>query len=320
MISSSAILTCFCKSEKDKICTFLSLAIILLDEISTPFSAEGLSRLSSIDDKRDKPNVEGVVGFISTWIIAALRNEQYFSLSEINTAIRNKLNEFNQKDFQKKEGSRVSLYRNEEIQFLLPLPTTSYELAVWKQATIQFNYHISVDGMLYSAPHQYIKKTVEVRVTDTIIEIFYNHNRIASHKRLYGRKGQYSTIIDHMPPDHQRYLEWNGNRFRKWAKQIGPNTSLVVNALLVAQRVEQQAYRGCMGLLKMSERYSEQRLEVACGKALSFTASPSYKIVKNILVTMNEKTLSPPEAAPEKDKKSYGITRGATYYGGGKDD
>ena len=89
-------------------------------------------------------------------------------------------------------------------------------------------FHIAVDGMYYSVPHQYIKDKVDVRVTDTTVEVFYNHDRIASHRRLHGRSGQYSTITAHMPDDHQKYLEWNGDRFRRWADQIGPNTRKVV--------------------------------------------------------------------------------------------
>ena len=156
---------------------------------------------------KDKPNAEGTVGNISTWITAAIRDEQFFSLAELNCAIRGKLEQFNQKLFQKKEGSRQSLFLEEEKPVLLPLPTNRFELSDWKTATVQFNYHISVDGMLYSVPYEYIKKKVDVKITDTTIEIFYNHNRIASHRRLKGRSGQYSTIIEHMPEDHQKYLE-----------------------------------------------------------------------------------------------------------------
>ena len=143
---------------------------------------------------KDKPNAEGTVGNISTWVTAALRDEQFFSLVELNRAIRDKLELFNQRLFQKKEGSRRSLFLGEEKPLLAPLPATRFELSDWKTATVQFNYHISVDGMLYSVPYEYIKKKVDVKVTDTTIEIFYNHNRIASHHRLKGRPGQYSTI------------------------------------------------------------------------------------------------------------------------------
>ena len=121
---------------------------------------------------KDKPNAEGSVGNISTWITAALRNEQFFSLSELNQAIRQKLEDFSRRPFQKKEGSRYEIFRNEELPLLAPLPATPYELAEWKQATVQFNYHISFAGMLYSVPYEYIKRKVDVRVTDKTIEIF----------------------------------------------------------------------------------------------------------------------------------------------------
>jgi len=265
---------------------------------------------------KDKPNAEGVVGNVSTWIIAKLRNEQFFSLAELNVAIREELEDFNAKDFQKKEGSRSSLFHEEELPYLSSLPTTSYELADWKQATVQFNYHISVEQMLYSVPFEYIKRKVDVRITDRVIEIFYNHNRIASHKRLIGRKGQYSTIVEHMPPDHQKYLEWNGDRFRQWARRIGNNTFMAVDAILTSKRVEQQTYRSCMGLLKLADKHSEQQLEAACEKALSFTASPSYKSIKNILTTGITETLQ--QSKEQTTPNKYGITRGAKYYGGKK--
>ena len=94
------------------------------------------------------------------------------------------------------------------MPLLAPLPATPFELAEWKQATVQFNYHIAVDRMFYSVPYQYIKNKVDVRITDTTVEIFYNHNRIASHRRLHGRSGQYSTVTEHMPQEHQNI--WNG--------------------------------------------------------------------------------------------------------------
>lgn len=263
---------------------------------------------------KDKPNAEGSVRNISTWITAALRNEQFFSLAELNRAIRERLKAFNTNLFQKKEGSRFSLFHDEELPLLAPLPATPYELAEWKQATVQFNYHISIEGMLYSIPYEYIKRKVDVRVTDKTIEVFYNHNRIASHRRLYGRKGQYSTILEHMPEDHQKYLEWNGDRFRKWAERIGINTYKVIHAILTSKRVEQQSYKSCMGLLKLADKYSVERLETACEKALTYTATPSYKSIKNILTTGQDKTFSN-EKPLEHTHNSHGITRGAGYYG-----
>ena len=263
---------------------------------------------------KDKPNAEGTVGMISTWITAALRDEQFFSLAGLNRAIREKLELFNHRLFQKKTGSRISLFLEEEKPFLTPLPATRFELADWKQATVQFNYHISIEKMLYSVPYEYIKKKVDVRVTEHTIEIFYNHSRIASHRRLTGRPGQYSTVTEHMPQDHQRYLEWNGDRFRKWAERIGINTYSVVNAILTSKPVEQQAYRSCMGLLKLAEKYSDSRLEAACKKALSFTASPSYKSISNILATGADQTEPSENESGTTKLKAKGITRGADYY------
>lgn len=268
---------------------------------------------------KDKPNAEGSVGNISTWITAALRNEQFFSLGELNQAIRKKLEDFSHRPFQKKDGSRYEIFRDEELPLLAPLPATPYEQAEWRQATVQFNYHISFAGMLYSVPHEYIKHKVDVRVTDKTVEVFYNHNRIASHRRLYGRKGQYSTITEHMPSSHQQYLEWNGDRFRQWAKRIGSSTYQTVDAILTSKLVEQQSYRSCMGLLKLADKYSVDRLEAACCKALTFTATPSYKSIKNILDTGSDRTASADKAVvtdshTSSGKNSHALTRGADYY------
>mgnify|MGYP001097377086 CR=1 FL=1 len=163
---------------------------------------------------KDKSTVEGTVGIISTWIPAAIRNQQFLSLRELNLAIREKLQIFNNKSFQKKDGSRAILFADEK-PFLLPLPPRAFELAAWKIATVQYNYHISVDNQNYSVPFEYIKQKVDVRVTKNVIEVFFDGNRICSHPRLYGRSGQYSTLESHMPPDHKKYVQWNGETVQK---------------------------------------------------------------------------------------------------------
>ena len=242
-----------------------------------------------------------------------------YPFAELNAAIREKLDAYNARKFQKKDCSRLSLFLGEEMPLLAALPATPFELCEWKQATVQFNYHIAVDKMYYSVPFQYIKEKVDVRITETTIEIFFNHSRIASHRHIYGRPGQYSTITEHMPPDHQRYLEWNGDRFRKWAGSIGINTSKVVDAILTSGKVEQQSYRSCMGLLKLAEKHSPAKLEAVCTKALTFNSRPSYKSIKNLLVSMkdNQETMMPDNNSTE-NTKPRGITRGARYYGGKK--
>jgi transposase len=267
---------------------------------------------------KDKPSVEGAVGVVSTWILAALRNQQCFSASELNQAIREKLDVLNAKPFQKKEGSRYSVYTTEEKPFLLPLPATPYELATWKTATVQFNYHITVEKMHYSIPYEYIKHQVDVRMTRNVIEVFYNNNRVCSHPRLHGKPGQYSTIEDHMPENHKKFIQWNANRFISWAEGVGAHTAVAVQAILASHKVEQQGYRSCMALLKLADKHGVVRLEAACAKALSYTPRPNFQSIKTILTTGQDRLETQPDTMQSTaSSENHGFVRGADYYGRG---
>jgi transposase len=272
---------------------------------------------------QDKPKVEGTVRIVETWIMAALRNGQFFTLPELNTAIHSKLTEFNTKPFQKLEGSRQTKFLDEK-PFLLPLPRHPFELSTWKVATVQKDYHVAYQAQYYSVPHTYIGKKVEMRITKEIIEIFYEGLRIASHERSDGFQGKYNTREEHMPPAHQKYLEWNGERFRRWAKKIGASTESVVEYFLGSVKIEQQAYKTCNALLHLADRYSGARLEVACAKVLSFTIRPSLKAVQSVLKTGMDKTPKAGDKAEGGDVLRHGFVRGAEYYGenedGGDDD
>jgi transposase len=267
---------------------------------------------------RDKGAVEGAVGIVSTFILAASRNQQFFSLQELNRAIAEKLHEFNHKPFQKKTGSRASAFE-EEKPFLLPLPARPFELTTWKVATVQYNYHVSIESQNYSCPYEYIKQKVDVRLTKNMVELFYDNNRIASHFRLYGRPNQYSTLETHMTPDHQQYLQWNGKRFISWAEKMGAYTVTVIQWFLQQYKVEQQGYKACMALLKLSDKYTPMRVENACERVLSFTAQPSLKSIQSVLRSGQDKMVQK-EGAPHplQDASPYGFTRGAGYYGSGR--
>ena len=265
---------------------------------------------------KDKAMVEGTVGVISTFILAALRNRRFLSLAELNEAISEKLYEFKHKPFQKRDGSRAIAFE-EERAFLMPLPPRPYELAVWKIATVAPNYHISIDKMNYSVPYEYIKKKVDVRLTRITVEVFYDGNRICSHRRLYGRANQYNTNEEHMPDAHQKYIQWNGERFIKWAAKPGDNTKAVVSAILSGYKVEQQGYKACMGLLKLADKYTPDRLENACKRALSFTPRPSYKNIQVILSSGQDRQ-EELNAETVDNTEQYGFTRGSYYYGGVK--
>ena len=267
-----------------------------------------------VQKPKDKPSVEGAVGVIKTWIIAAIRNMKFFNIIDLNETIKVKLKEYNEKPFQKKPGSRLLAYLSSEKEYMLPLPKSHYELAIFKKITCGFNYHISFDTNFYSVPYEYIKCEMDVRASRNIVEIFYNNHRVCSHPRQFGH-GKYHTIPEHMPEKHKTYTEWNGERFISWAKSIGEYTQTVIKAILSYHKIEQQGYRACMGVLKLGDKYGINRLEAACKKALSYTPSPSYKNIDSILKSASDKLITEePSENPIDEKHSF--IRGAEYYGG----
>lgn len=265
---------------------------------------------------RDKSLVEGTVGDASTWIIAALRHEKFFDFPSLNCAVHEKLLEFSEKSFQKKDGSRKSVFLEVDLPALQPLPSKAYEIAEWKIATVSFNYHIEVDKMYYSVPYTYIQKKVDVKITIFLIEVYCNHVRICSHTRLHGRAGQYSTYTEHMPPNHRDYAAWDRNRFLSWAAKIGKNTKELVQQILSSKKIEQQAYKSCFGLLKLADKYTVYRLENACEKALSLK-SPSYTTVSNILKNGMDKVPSQEVSSASNVIPLNSNIRGANYYANG---
>ena len=205
----------------------------------------------------------------------------------------------------------------EELPFMRPLPLFPYEFARWKVATVQVNYHIALDHQNYSVPCEYARKKVDVRHTKNMIEVYYKGSRICSHKRLYGRRGQYSTSVDHMPANHRLYGEWDSGRFQKWADDIGESTGEVVRKLFASYRVEEQAYKGCLSLLKLADKYTPERLENACGVALAHIPSPRYKNIRLILECgQDKKDKDSRGRIPVSLDNEYAIIRGAAYYGG----
>jgi transposase len=263
---------------------------------------------------RDKSSVEGTVGTISTWIIAALRDRTFFSLAELNEAIAEKLQAFNERPFQKKPGSRLTAFLEDEKGCLQPLPKERYELALWKRLTPGFNYHVEVERNFYSVPYEYIKQELDVRVTASSIKVFYNTLRVCSHPRHHGRPGHYSTVPEHMPDKHRKHTEWNAERFLSWAQSIGSNTKLAIASILSSHKIEQQGYRACIGVLKLADRHGAIRLEAACEKALTYTPSPSYKNIDAILKSGSEKIEKPRPMERQVDD-SHSFIRGVEYYG-----
>lgn len=260
---------------------------------------------------KDKAKVEVGVQVVERWIIARLRNRTFFSLADLNQAIRELLDELNQRPMQHLERSRRELFETLDQPALKPLPEQPYEFAIWKQVRVNIDYHVEFERHYYSVPHTLVHKEVYVRATQKTVEVFFNNHRIASHRRT-DTPGRHTTLSEHMPPAHQHYQEWSPERFTRWAQTIGPHTTQLVQALLASRKHPQQAYRSCLGLLRLASRYGEERLEAACRRALP-AGIHSYKGVKNILDAKLDQ-VEPEEPVPDTPTVHENI-RGHTYYG-----
>lgn len=266
---------------------------------------------------KDKSSVEGSVGTISTWIIAALRNTHCFSIEELNEEIRKKLDEFNHRPFTKKNGCRFSAFEEEEKFALSPLPSTPYKISVWKTAKVRPDYHITVESIFYSVPYEYIGKQVEVRLTEHLVEAYFNHMRIATHKRLYGKFGQFSTHPDHMPDNHRLYIAQTPENAREWAKSVGEHTEAVIENFLKNSQNEKVALNAIFSLKKSERRYSKYEIERASKMILSMTKRPTVKALQTLLATNKKNDIEKETAQKsQKNTEKYGFIRGAAYYGG----
>jgi transposase len=259
---------------------------------------------------KDKAKAEVGVQVVERWILARLRNHTFFSLADLNRAIRELLDELNARPMEHLEHSRCELFEELDRPALKPLPEQPYEFALWKKARVNIDYHIEFEKHYYSVPYTLIHKEVYVRATQATLEIFHNNKRVASHRRVKSA-GRHTTVSEHMPPAHQKYLEWSPERLTHWAQKTGPHTAQLVQVLIESRHHPEQAYRSCLGLLRLGERYGQERLEAACRRALP-AGIHSYKGVKNILdAKLDQVEIEEPSAVvPE----SHENVRGQAYY------
>lgn len=231
---------------------------------------------------KDKAKVEAGVQIVERWILAALRNRTFFSLSELNGAIRELLVLLNEKPFKKLEGSRKGWFERIEKMELIPLPATPYVFSEWKKARVNIDYHVELNGHYYSVPYSLGReKEFEIRYTDKTVEVFYNTKRVASHLRDDSR-GRHTTLAEHMPKSHREYLEWNPSRIINWAKTIGSSAAEVVEYILASRGYPEQGYRSCLGILRLAKRYSPERLEASCKRAVAIRGM-TYRTIESIL-------------------------------------
>jgi transposase len=242
---------------------------------------------------KDKAKVEVAVQIVERWILAALRKRQFFSLAELNAAIRELLEKLNNRPFKKLPGSRMSRFLELDKPALRPLPDAPYQFARWKKARVAPDYHIEFFDHYYSVPYQLVSRELDVRATDATVECFHKSNRVASHARSY-RKGGYTTVPDHMPKSHREHAAWTPERMIRWAAKTGPATAELISTILERRRHPEQGFRTCRGILALSKRFDQGRIEAACKRALMI-GGLSFKSVKSILETgLDQKPLPQP--------------------------
>lgn len=263
---------------------------------------------------KDKAKVENGVQQVQRWVLAPLRNRMLFSLGEVNREIRERLKVLNSKPLKVLGVSRLELYEKLEKPVLKALPSQRYELAQWKKASVAPDYHVEFEKHYYSVPYQLAKKKVDMRVTATTVECFYQSKRVATHRRSH-LKGKFTTLTEHMPPSHQKYLEWTPDRLIRWSESIGSATAQVVNEIMRSRLHPQQGFRSCFGLFRLGKSYGKDRLEAACERAMHIK-SASYKSVKSILENkLDQQPLLPLPEAPSIEHENI---RGPEYFGEGR--
>jgi transposase len=218
---------------------------------------------------KDKAKAEKAVQLVQQRILAVIRDERFCSLKQLNRRIHGLLEALNDRHSKAFGCSRRELFQTVEQAALKPLPGQSYELALWKQAQVNGSYHITVHQHHYSVPYHFVRKQVDIRITQRSIEVFYRDERIACHQRE-DTVGVYSTLDSHRPEAHRQQAQWTHQRLIPWAQQIGAATSqLVLNLFADKKRHLHQKERSALGILRLSHAYSDGALERACKQALS---------------------------------------------------
>jgi len=263
---------------------------------------------------RDKAPVEKGVQHAENRIIAKLRKRQFLSFDELCSAVSIELEIINHTKFQKLPGSRHSVFIETEKPHLLPLPKYRYEYALWKQGVkSDMDYHIGYDQHFYSIPFQYAGKKMDIRATVKTIEVFYEHERIASFTRNYSTTNRYTTLPEHMPTNHRAMVDWTPERFESWSRKFGKNTHAYICYLMNRRQHPEQAFKTCAGILRLGEDVPSAMMEDICAAALSRNIY-SYKYFNTLF-----KQLSQDEGKHAHEPIQHGNIRGSVYYGGDAD-
>jgi transposase len=216
---------------------------------------------------RDKAKVEQGVLLAERWILACLRNQIFFSLEEARQAVKKLLEKLNDRPMRRLKKSRRQLFEEFERAALKPLPAAPYELSQWSRPRVNLDYHVEFEDNFYSVPYVLVHELVDLRATESVVEIFVKSLRITSHLRSYG-KNESVTLPEHMPSSHRAWAEWTPSRILEWLKKMGPNTAALGEEIIRRRSRPEQGFQSCRGILRLGERYGSERLERACARAV----------------------------------------------------
>ena len=232
---------------------------------------------------KDKAKVETAVQLAERWVLAKLRNQQFFSLDDLNAAIRPLQDQLNAKATRHLGTSRRALFETLDKPALKPLPHAPYIYAEWKKCRAGLDYHVDIGRHYYSVPHQLLRQELWARITARTVEIFHKGQRVASHPRTSGNR-QHSTLREHMPAHHRYRTGWTPVGIRARAAKIGPNVETFTDIVMRKKRHPEQGYRTCMGVMRLAKTFGAKRLDAACERALVINAY-SYTSLLSILKT-----------------------------------
>ncbi len=261
---------------------------------------------------RDKAKVEVGVLVAQRWILAVLRHRTFYSLAELNTAIRECLEHLNTRPMRRLGKSRREVFEEMDRPNALPLPPKAYEYAEWLKATVNIDYHIEVDHHYYSVPFQLLREKLDVRLTATTVEALHKGERVAAHSRSSVR-GIHTTQREHMPPEHQRYAEWSPSRFIQWAGQTGAATAELVEKIMATRTYPEQGYRACLGIIHLGQHYAPERVEAAAKRAIRYNTC-SYRSMNAILAAGLDRQSDAAATPQQLTMPEHGNIRGRGYY------
>ena len=261
---------------------------------------------------KDKAKVEKSVQLVQQRILAALRNEKFCSLEQLNVKMHELLEALNHRHSKAFGCCRWDMFNQIEKASLTPLPSSPYELAIWQHQQVNGGYHVCIHRHHYSVPYQYVRKKVDIRMTEKSIEIFYRDARIASHLRN-DTPGTYTTVDSHRPESHRVHAQWNHKRLQAWADGIGSATQQLIQHLFNdPKRHLHQKERSALGILRLSNAYGEKALEEVCQKALAI-GTCRYDSIASLLKRQSVAASDGPSEQNYQTPQHENV-RGSQYY------